>query len=121
SLGECAALVPDIPVRRIVRLEVEMAGMMHEHDRASSLLTAFADRLSKLASSVAAFKSIAAYRSGLDIGQPSTTEVEHAFSEIRRVIVTGRAPRLTSKPLIDAMLWTGMPVAASARTPVQVP
>ena len=119
SVADCAALIPDVPVRRIVRLEVELARMLEEHDRASTLLSAFADRLAKPASDVAAFKSIAAYRTGLDIGRPTATEVEHAFSAIRRTIVPGRPPRLASKPLIDAMLWAVLPVAAATRTPVQ--
>ena len=119
SISECAALITGVPVRRIVRLEVELAGLLHEHDRASSLLTAFADRLSKPASGVAAFKSIAAYRTGLDIGRPAAAEVEQAFSTIRRSVEPGRPPRLAAKPLIDAMLWAVLPVAAATRTPVQ--
>jgi hypothetical protein len=119
SIPECAALIPDVPVRRIVRLEIELASMLEEHDRASTLVAVFADRLAKPAPGVAAFKSIAAYRTGLDIGRPTTTEVEHAFSEIRRSLVPGRPPRLASKPLIDAMLWAVLPVAAAIGTPVQ--
>jgi len=119
SAANCAAMVPGVPVRRIVRLEVELASMVEHHDRASSLLAAFAERLEKLAQRVAAFKSIAAYRSGLEIGQPAPAEVEHAFSAVRRAVVPGRPPRLAAKPLIDAMLWAVMPVAAATRTPVQ--
>jgi hypothetical protein len=119
SLADCAALVPGLPVRRIVRLEVELAAMVEGHDSASSLLNAFADRLEKLAPAVAAFKSIAAYRSGLEIGQPGPAVVEAAFSMVRRGVVPGRPPRLTAKPLIDAMLWAALPVAAASRTPVQ--
>ena len=119
SVADCAAMVPGVAVRRIVRLEVELAGMVEQHDRGSSLLTAFAERVQKLAPEVAAFKSIAAYRTGLDIGRPAAADVESAFAAIRRDVVTGRPPRLASKPLIDAMLWAVLPVAAAARTPVQ--
>src|SRR5262245_2114441 len=31
-IDECAALVPDVPVRRVVRLEVELASMIEHHD-----------------------------------------------------------------------------------------
>jgi predicted TIM-barrel fold metal-dependent hydrolase len=119
GVADCAALVPGVPVRRIVRLEVELAGMVEQHDRASDLLAAFAERLEKLAPRVAAFKSIAAYRTGLDLGQPSAGEVERAYSAVRRAAAPGRPPRLAAKPLIDAMLWAVLPVAASTRTPVQ--
>ena len=119
SATECAAMVPGVPVRRIVRLEVELAGLVEGHDRASSLLAAFAERLEALAPGVAAFKSIAAYRTGLEIGHPAPDEVERAFSAIRRAAAPGRPPRLAAKPLIDAMLWAVLPVAAATRTPVQ--
>ena len=118
-LTECAALVPGIPVRRILRLEVELAGLVEHHDRASDLLTAFCERVEKAATSVAAFKSIAAYRSGLDIGRPTPIELERSFAELRRAVVPGRPPRLVSKPLIDAMLWAVLPIAAATGTPVQ--
>ncbi|HEV8584654.1 MAG TPA: amidohydrolase family protein [Methylomirabilota bacterium] len=119
SLGECAALVPGVPVRRIMRLEVELATLVEQHDRAGSLLTAFAERVTKLAPDVAAFKSIAAYRSGLEIGRHASAEVESAFTAVRRAVVPGTPPRLVSKPLIDTMLWTVLPIAAAARRPVQ--
>jgi predicted TIM-barrel fold metal-dependent hydrolase len=119
SVDECAALVPTVSVRRIVRLEVELAEMLEEHDRASRLLAAFAERLHGLAPNVAAFKSIVAYRTGLDIGQPEPLEVEHAFAAVRRAAAPGRPPRLAAKPLIDAMLWAVLPVAAATGTPVQ--
>lgn len=119
SISECTALIPGVPVRRIVRLEVELARMIEQHDRASTLLAALADTLSNRASGIAAFKSIAAYRTGLDIGRPAATEVEDAFSAIRRSVVRGRPTRVASKPLIDAMLWAVLPVAAARGTPVQ--
>jgi predicted TIM-barrel fold metal-dependent hydrolase len=119
SVADCAALVPGIPVRRIVRLEFELATMVEQHDRASALLAAFAERLGHLAPHVAAFKSIAAYRTGLDLTRPEGAEVERAFSVVRRAVVPGKPPRLAAKPLIDAMLWTVLPVAAATSTPVQ--
>jgi uncharacterized protein len=119
TIADCASLIADVPVRRIVRLEVELAKMIEEHDRASSLLNAFTERWSKPASGIAAFKSIAAYRTGLDIGRPTASEVEHAFSTMRRSLVPGRPPRLASKPLIDAMLWAVLPTAAATGIPVQ--
>ena len=118
-VAECAALVPGIPVRRILRLEVELAGLVERHDRASDLLNAFSERVEQAATRVAAFKSIAAYRSGLDIGRPTSAALEQSFSELRRAVVPGRAPRLVAKPLIDAMLWAVLPIAAATRTPVQ--
>jgi predicted TIM-barrel fold metal-dependent hydrolase len=117
--ADCAAMVPAVPVRRIVRLEVELAGMVEQHDRAARLLAAFAEHLEKLAPRVAAFKSIAAYRTGLEIGRPTPIEIEYAFAAVRRAAQPGRPPRLAAKPIIDAMLWAVLPVAAATHTPVQ--
>ncbi len=106
-------------MRRILRLEVELATLVEQHDSAASLLTAFAERVTKLAPDVAAFKSIAAYRSGLEIARHAPAEVESAFTVVRRAVVPGKPPRLVSKPLIDAMLWAVAPIAAAARRPIQ--
>jgi len=119
TVAECAAIVPAVPVRRILRLESELANMVEAHDRASSLLTAFGERLQKQLPGVAALKSIAAYRTGLDIGVPQSNEVEQAVSTVRRSLVPGRPPRIAAKPLIDAMLWTALPIAAASHVPVQ--
>jgi predicted TIM-barrel fold metal-dependent hydrolase len=119
TAADCGAMVPTVPVRRIVRLEVELASLVERHDRASALLTSFGEHVARLAPDVAAFKSIVAYRSGLDISRPSPADLEQAFSEVRRALVPGRPPRLVAKPLIDAMLWAVLPIAAATRTPVQ--
>ena len=119
SAAECAAMLPSVAVRRIVRLETELALLVERHDRATNLLAAFVDHLRALAPGVAAFKSIAAYRTGLDVGRPTDTEVERAYRAIRHGLKPGRPPRLASKPLVDAMLWAALPVAAAAGKPVQ--
>ncbi|MCI0546004.1 MAG: amidohydrolase family protein [Candidatus Rokubacteria bacterium] len=118
TVDECARLLPP-RVGRIVRLEAELEAMIERHDAAGSLLSAFASSLRALTPRVAAFKSIAAYRSGLDIGRPARVAVEAAFTEIRRGLVPGRPPRLAAKPLVDAMLWVALGVAADTGTPVQ--
>lgn len=119
SAEECAALLPGIAVRRIVRLETELARFVERHDRARNLLGAFAEHLQALAPSVAAFKSIAAYRTGLDVGRPAPAAVERDHGALRRALVPGRPPRIAGKALVDAMLWAALPVAAAAGTPVQ--
>jgi hypothetical protein len=119
SAEECAALLPGIAVRRIVRLETELARFVERHDRARNLLSAFAEHLQALAPSVAAFKSIAAYRTGLDVGRPAPAAVERAHGALRRALVPGQPPRIADKALVDAMLWAALPVAAAAGTPVQ--
>ena len=55
---------------------------------------------------------------GSPSAEPAPAEVEPAFSAVRRAVVPGRPPRLAAKPLIDAMLWSVLPVARP-QTPVQ--
>ena len=118
TIEECARALP-ARVARILRLETELATMVESHADADALLAAFEARLRALAPRVAAFKSIAAYRSGLDIGRPDPGAVAAALAGVRRALTPGRPPRLAAKPLVDAMLWRALRVAAETDTPVQ--
>jgi hypothetical protein len=118
TIEECARALP-ARVGRIVRLETELATMIEQHDGADALLSAFETRLRALAPRVAAFKSIAAYRTGLDIGRPDGAAVQAALAGVRRALTPGRPPRLAAKPLVDAMLWRALRVAAETGRPVQ--
>lgn len=118
SVAECNRQLPPV-ARRVLRLETELASMIALHDSAASLLMAFVTHLQELAPQVAALKSIAAYRSGLDLQRHSIVEVERAFTEVRRHLTPGQPPRLASKPLLDTMLWSALQVAAETGKVVQ--
>jgi hypothetical protein len=118
SVAECQTRVP-ARVRRIMRLETELGTMVEQYDSGAMLLSAFVSALHALAPQVAAFKSIVAYRTGLVLTRPGVLEVERAFTEIRRTMVPGRPLRLASEPLLDAMLWRALQVAAEIGTVVQ--
>nr|WP_243454847.1 amidohydrolase family protein [Meiothermus sp. CFH 77666] len=106
-------------VGRIVRLEAELEQLLNHHDSASRLLQAFEAHLRGLTPSAAAFKSVVAYRSGLDIGRHNLVELERAYSELRRSPPSHQAPRITSKPLLDSMLWIALKVACETGKVVQ--
>jgi uncharacterized protein len=118
SVAECQTWVPPT-ARRIVRLEAELATMVEHYDSGATLLSAFASALYALAPQVAAFKSIVAYRTGLALTRPSALAVERAFTTLRRTMVAGQPPRIASKPLLDAMLWQALQVAAETGRVVQ--
>ena len=65
----------------------------------------------------AGFKSIAAYRTGLDIGRPHDTDT--AFAAAREEVARTGAVRLGHKPLLDALLHVAFEVAAAEELPVQ--
>ncbi len=118
STEACSRHLPPV-VRRIVRLETELSRMLEQHDSAASLLLAFVSHLRQLVPQVAALKSIVAYRSGLDLQRHSIVAVERAFTAVRRGMTPGQPPRLTSKPLLDTMLWSALQVAAETGKVVQ--
>ncbi len=106
-------------VGRIVRLEAELEQLLDHHDSATHLLNAFEGHLRELAPRVATFKSVVAYRSGLDIGRHNLVELERAYSELRRSLTSSQTPRITSKPLLDSMLWMALKVASETGKVVQ--
>jgi predicted TIM-barrel fold metal-dependent hydrolase len=62
----------------------------------------------------AGFKSIIAYRTGLDLTRPSGAELERSFQRAQSA-----GGKLTEKPLLDAALWRTLHVAAELNLPIQ--
>ncbi len=67
------------------------------------------------------FKSIAAYRTGLEIQQIDAATASEAFDAYRREVeqADGDRVRLANKPLIDALIWETLEVAAELEFPLQ--
>lgn len=107
-----------IPTRRILRLETELAKLVPHHDGFSSLEKAFVGLLREAAPNLAGFKSIIAYRSGLEISLLGS-DVEQAYSRLRGRLKPGEIPKITDKPILDTALWKALEVAAEADLPVQ--
>lgn len=103
-----------VPVRRVVRTETELQGLLPHHDSASSLLDALEARLRDAGKTAAGFKSIIAYRTGLDLTRPSDAELERSFQRARTA-----GGKLTEKHLLDAALWRTLHVAAELNLPIQ--
>jgi predicted TIM-barrel fold metal-dependent hydrolase len=118
TIGECDERLPPV-ARRVLQLEAELAKFLVRHETATRLLQAFESHLRAMVPTVAAFKSIVAYRSGLDIVRHNLVELERAYSELRRHLSPGQVPRITSKPLLDSMLWMALRVADETGKVVQ--
>lgn len=118
SVEECGAAFP-WTVRRILRLETELAGLVPQYENAGTLLDAFEALLRREAPNLAALKSVIAYRTGLDIRRWSKVEVEAAYTAIRRDLSPGDLPRISSQPLLDMALRVALRVACETRLPVQ--
>ena len=83
----------------MLRLEVLMEGLLAEHASLADTEEALAAALDDVrGQGYVALKSIAAYRTGLDIREWSREEVEESFREYKRIDEAGPA-RLVHKPL----------------------
>jgi len=112
ELGGCRA-------EPMLRLEILMESLLAEKDSLEDVKEALAAELDDVRSrGYAALKSIAAYRTGLDIREWPREEAEESFHEYRRAAGAGSA-RLAHKPLLDTLLHVALAQAARQEVPVQ--
>ena len=106
-------------VEPMLRLEILMEDFLAEHDSLGEVREALAAALDDIrGQGYVALKSIAAYRTGLDIREWPQEEAEESFHEYRRAAGAGSA-RLVHKPLLDALLHVAFTEAARQEVPVQ--
>jgi uncharacterized protein len=112
ELGGCRA-------EPMLRLEILMESLLAENASLEDVKEAVAAELDDVRSrGYVALKSIAAYRTGLDIREWPREEAEESFHEYRRVAGAGPA-RLVHKPLLDTLLHVAFAQAARQEVPVQ--
>jgi uncharacterized protein len=112
KLGDCRT-------EPMLRLEVLMEHLLAEYGSLQHVKEALADALDDVrAQGYVALKSIAAYRTGLAIGEWDEDDAEASLREYRRDSEEGRA-RLAHKPLLDTLLHAALAEAARQEIPVQ--
>lgn len=111
TTGQFAAL-SGAHARDIVRLE-QVAETVIVSTTAAGFGAAFADELAKRATTAVGFKSIAAYRVGLDLAgeRPTDTEVTEAAGRWLARIEAGEPVRLADEVLHRFLIWTGIDLA----------
>ena len=103
----------------MLRLEILMERLLAEHDSLEEVKEALVAELDDVRGrGYVALKSIAAYRTGLDIREWPREEAEESFHEYRQVAGAGPA-RLVHKPLLDTLLHVAFGQAARQEVPVQ--
>jgi uncharacterized protein len=103
----------------MLRLEILMESLLAEHDSLEDVKEALATELDDVPGrGYVALKSIAAYRTGLDIREWPREEAEESLHEYRRVAGAGPA-RLVHKPLLDTLLHVAFAQAVRQEVPVQ--
>jgi hypothetical protein len=112
GLGGCRA-------EPMLRLEILMESLLTEHGSLADVEEAFASALDDVRGrGYVALKSIAAYRTGLDLREWPREEAEESFQEYRRTAEAGSA-RLVHKPLLDTLLHVAFTEASRQEVPVQ--
>jgi hypothetical protein len=104
----------------LLRLEPVLQDLVARHARYDELRDAVRDRLSdSRGKGFRGFKSVAGYRTGLDIRRWQRDDVEAAFTAARAEVQSAGAVRLGHKPLLDSLLHVAFEVAAAEELPVQ--
>lgn len=117
--GEVGALV-QCRTAPMLRLEVLMQDLIAVHGTLTDVTEHFRAALADVrAQGYVAFKSIAAYRTGLNIQRWEPSEVGRAFDVARSEAVEHGSVRLTHKPLLDTLLHVAFAAAAEQELPVQ--
>ncbi|MEO7745171.1 MAG: amidohydrolase family protein, partial [Actinomycetota bacterium] len=107
-------------VALLLRLELEMQDLVAALPTYDDLVGATRAHLTGARGrGFVGFKSIAGYRTGLDIRRWSRAEAIAAFSEARREVEQTGSVRLGHKPLLDTLLHVAFEVAAAEQLPVQ--
>ncbi|MCG8425004.1 MAG: amidohydrolase family protein [Proteobacteria bacterium] len=121
SLADCERVFA-VPCREVVRVESVAESLIGAAPSARELIDQLMQTLAAVdRERVVAFKTIAAYRGGLQLGRPNRAELRAAFDAERRAIDqrAGRI-RLTQPALIAAIVYAAFEVAQSLRMPVQI-
>jgi len=107
-----------VTTRRVLRLEVLAQKHIRDARSFEAFLESFRAAVDPAPEGVVAFKSIAAYRTGLQIGPPDLEAAAASFREVKREHPEGEA-RLAEKPLVDLVVVEGLRAAARQGLPTQ--
>jgi hypothetical protein len=113
ELGKCR-------VAPMLRVELLMQDLIAKHASLTEVKDALKAALNDIrGQGYVAFKSIVAYRTGLDIRTWSNDEANAAFAEARREVEAKGSVRLGYKPLLDTLLHVVFAEAARQELPIQ--
>jgi predicted TIM-barrel fold metal-dependent hydrolase len=109
-----------LQVRPVLRLENAAEQLILGGASFSDLLDTLRERVVNLrADGHVGVKSIAAYRTGLEITQWSRAQAEEAFRGVSEEARTQGRIRLNAKPVIDYLLWDLFPILDREEIPIQ--
>lgn len=106
-------------VKRILRLELLAEKLLSQIDDFHTFVNAFIKEIDPPSSDIVAFKSIACYRSGLDIRPVAPAVAAVHFYDFKK-LYKNQPLRLNDKHLIDFILQQALIIAAKYKIPVQL-
>jgi predicted TIM-barrel fold metal-dependent hydrolase len=120
-----------VPAYGLFRIEPLIGQLFDEHDSLAALEKAFVERMREAASDrrIICFKSVIAYRTGLDLEPLGGAEVSRAFDELKRgpeaqgLLARIHVPRSTRddvKRLRDYLLWRALELSLEVELPFQI-
>lgn len=107
-----------IPVYRLLRLEYLAESLLQTTEDFQEFLEQFRSQLESPLAGVIGFKSIAAYRTGLNIQAVNLESAEFSFHTIKNSAKNARI-KLANKPLIDFLIHHALEIASKQQIPVQ--
>jgi hypothetical protein len=107
-------------IHEVVRAETCAQALLARGLPYGEFLEAFRGELRAAAERCVGLKSIIAYRSGLAIRAWREAEVAAVYREVVGRVQAGGSPRLTEKPLLDALFGVTLDVAMETGRPLQV-
>jgi predicted TIM-barrel fold metal-dependent hydrolase len=110
----------DVRLESLLRLEPVMEELIAGNESLDDVKSALRERLTDLrAGGYVGLKSIAAYRTGLDIDSVEAEDAEDAFRDARDELDSRGSYRLEDKPLLDALLAVAFQSADEQGLPLQ--
>jgi predicted TIM-barrel fold metal-dependent hydrolase len=107
-------------VAPMLRVELVMQRLIAEHATLAAVAGALREEIrAARGQGYVALKSIAAYRTGLDIRRWSSEDAEASFAGARREVEVQGAVRIRHKPLLDTLLHVVFAEAAQQELPIQ--
>jgi predicted TIM-barrel fold metal-dependent hydrolase len=107
-------------VHEVFRIEACAERLLAERPAWGEFLERFRGALAEAARTCVAFKTIVAYRSGLDVRPWSDGEVGAAYARAVAAAPRQGRPRLTDKPLLDRLVEVTLEVARDTARPLQL-
>lgn len=111
--------ITGIPVLPILRVETVAETLLPKVASWAELEKEFLAELQAQAEAVVAFKSILAYRGGLEVRNWPRQTLEASLAEAKEALAAGRR-RLETRPLLETLFVLTLEVAARYRLPVQI-